>query len=52
MDGDISKQEITANLESMKQAGIGNLISLEVNVGIPRGRVDFSVLNGFLKELL
>ena len=41
MDGNISKQGITADLESMKQAGIGSLIFLEVNVGIPRGKVDF-----------
>ena len=32
---------ITADLESMKEAGIGNVIFLEVNVGVPRGNVDF-----------
>lgn len=41
MDGNMSASSITADLESMKKAGIGNLIFLEVNVGIPRGSVDF-----------
>ena len=41
MDGNLTRQSMTADLESMKKAGIGNLVFLEVNVGIPRGRVDF-----------
>ncbi len=41
MDGNLSKDGMTADLESMKKAGIGNLIYLEVNVGVPRGPVDF-----------
>ena len=41
MDGNMSRRGITNDLESMKQAGIGNLIFLEVNVGVPRGPVDF-----------
>ncbi len=41
MDGNLSKEGMTKDLESMKQAGIGNVIFLEVNVGIPRGPVDF-----------
>jgi len=41
MDGNLSKDGMTADLESMKKAGIGNLIFLEVNVGIPRGPVDY-----------
>ncbi len=41
MDGNMSEKAITEDLESMKKAGIGNLIFLEVNVGIPRGPVDF-----------
>ena len=41
MDGNLSKEGMTADLESMKQAGIGNVIFLEVNVGVPRGPVDF-----------
>jgi hypothetical protein len=41
MDGNISKQGITADLESMKAAGLGSVLFMEVNVGIPRGKVDF-----------
>ncbi|MBC7653192.1 MAG: glycosyl hydrolase [Oligoflexus sp.] len=41
MDGNISKSGITKDLEAMKTAGIGSVIFLEVNVGIPRGKVDF-----------
>ena len=41
MDGNLSRKAITADLESMKEAGIGNLIFQEINVGIPRGKVDF-----------
>ncbi len=41
MDGNLSKEGMTADLESMKQAGIGNVLFLEVNVGVPRGKVDF-----------
>ncbi|MFZ4583258.1 MAG: glycosyl hydrolase, partial [Paludibacter sp.] len=41
MDGNITKEAITADLESMKKVGIGHVLFLEVNVGIPRGKVDF-----------
>jgi hypothetical protein len=41
MDGNMTAGSITKDLEAMKKAGIGNLIFLEVNVGIPRGNVDF-----------
>ncbi|AMR30812.1 glycosyl hydrolase [Mucilaginibacter sp. PAMC 26640] len=41
MDGNMSAETITKDLESMKKAGIGNLIFLEVNVGIPSGPVKF-----------
>jgi hypothetical protein len=41
MDGNMNKESITADLESMKKAGIGNVIFLEVNVGLPVGPVDF-----------
>ncbi len=40
MDGNRSKESMRKDLESMKQAGIGNLIFLEVNIGMPRGPVD------------
>jgi hypothetical protein len=41
MDGNMSKEAMTADLESMKAVGIGQVLFLEVNVGIPRGKVDF-----------
>lgn len=41
MDGNISRKGMTADLESMKKVGIGSVVFLEVNVGIPRGPVDF-----------
>lgn len=41
MDGNLSREGMTADLESMKEAGIGNVLFLEVNVGVPRGPVDF-----------
>ncbi|MDR0611005.1 MAG: hypothetical protein LBG58_12905 [Planctomycetaceae bacterium] len=41
MDGNFSKEGITADLESMKQQGIGGVILMEVNLGVPRGKVDF-----------
>lgn len=41
MDGNLSKEGMTKDLESMKTAGIGSVVFLEVNVGVPRGKVDF-----------
>ncbi|MEI7420705.1 MAG: glycosyl hydrolase [Prolixibacteraceae bacterium] len=41
MDGNISRTGMTEDLEAMKKAGIGSVIFLEVNVGIPRGPVTF-----------
>lgn len=41
MDGNLSRQGMTRDLESMKAAGLGHLVFLEVNVGVPRGPVDF-----------
>lgn len=41
MDGNLSKEGMTADLESMKKVGIGTVLFLEVNVGVPRGKVDF-----------
>ncbi|MDR2286063.1 MAG: glycosyl hydrolase [Prevotellaceae bacterium] len=41
MDGNFSKEAITKDLEAMKQAGLGHVLFLEVNVGVPRGKVDF-----------
>jgi len=41
MDGNISREGITADLEAMRQAGIGGVILMEVDVGIPSGPVKF-----------
>ena len=41
MDGNLSREGMTADLESMKEVGLGNLVFLEVNVGVPRGPIDF-----------
>ena len=41
MDGNLSREGMTRDLESMKAAGLGRLIFLEVNVGVPRGPVSF-----------
>jgi len=41
MDGNLNGPEMLRDLESMKEVGIGNLVFLEVNVGVPRGPVDF-----------
>lgn len=39
MDGNLNSKEMTADLEAMKTAGLGNLVFLEVDVGIPKGPV-------------
>lgn len=41
MDGNLTREGITADLEAMKRAGIGGAIFMETNIGIPRGPVDF-----------
>lgn len=41
MDGNLSRKEMTKDLESMKEVGIQNLIFLEVGIGVPRGPIDF-----------
>jgi hypothetical protein len=41
MDGNLSREGITADLEAMAVAGIGGAIFLEVNIGVPRGPVEF-----------
>jgi alpha-L-rhamnosidase len=41
MGGNRTKESMTEDLESMKMAGIGNLIFLEINVGVPGGKVEF-----------
>lgn len=41
MDGNLSKEGMTKDLESMVKSGIGYVVFLEVNVGVPRGEVDY-----------
>lgn len=41
MDGSLTREGMTADLESMKRVGIGGGIFLEVDLGIPRGPVGF-----------
>jgi hypothetical protein len=41
MDGNLDRDGITKDLEAMKAAGIGGVIICEVNVGVPRGPVEF-----------
>jgi hypothetical protein len=41
MDGNLSMEEMTRDLESMKEAGINHVIFLEVGIGVPRGPIDF-----------
>ncbi len=41
MDGNLNRQEMVKDLESMAEVGLGNLVFLEVDVGVPRGPVKF-----------
>ena len=41
MNGNITKAGITADLEAMKQIGLGGATIVNVDCGIPRGPVDF-----------
>ena len=41
MDGNLSRDGMTRDLESMKAAGLGHVIFLEVDVGVPRGSIGF-----------
>jgi len=41
LNGNITKEGITADLEAMKRAGIGGLILMEVDQGTPQGPVKF-----------
>ena len=41
MDGNLAREGITADLEAMQRAGLGGVILMEVDVGIPRGPVKF-----------
>ena len=39
--GNLTREGLTADLEAMRDAGIGGAIFLEVDLGIPRGPVKF-----------
>ncbi|MFN5579707.1 MAG: glycosyl hydrolase, partial [Akkermansiaceae bacterium] len=39
MDGNIDRKELIRDLDSMKEAGLGHVLWLEVNVDVPRGPV-------------
>ena len=41
MDGTLTREGITADFEAMHKAGIGGLMVIEVNLGLPRGPVGF-----------
>lgn len=41
MDGNLTREGITADLEAMKAAGIGGAIYMEVDVGVEPGPVEF-----------
>jgi len=41
MDGHFTREGITADLESMKEVGIGGVLYMDVNVGVPKGEVPF-----------
>ena len=41
MDGNLTREGITADFEALRRAGIGGVIMMEVDVGIPRGPVKF-----------
>lgn len=41
LNGNISKEGVTADLEAMKKVGIGGVLIMEVDQGAPQGPVDF-----------
>lgn len=41
LNGNITKEGITADLEAMKRVGIGGVLIMEVDQGVPLGPVDF-----------
>ena len=41
MDGHLTREGITADFEAMKRAGIGGMIYMDVDVGVPRGKLPF-----------
>jgi hypothetical protein len=41
MDGNLTREGITADFEAIQRAGLGGMIVMEVDIGIPRGPVAF-----------
>ena len=41
MDGNQDRDEMVADLEAMAEVGIGSVLFLEVNIGVPRGPISF-----------
>jgi hypothetical protein len=41
MDGNQDQAQMTKDLEAMAKVGIAKVVYLEVNIGVPRGPVDF-----------
>lgn len=41
MDGMLTREGMTADLEAMRRVGVGGALFLEVNIGLPRGPVEF-----------
>jgi hypothetical protein len=42
LDGNMTKESITADFEAMARVGIGGLLYMEVESGTPNGKVDFA----------
>src|ERR1700741_1104758 len=41
MNGNVTKEGITLDLEAMKQVGIGGVINFDVGTGIPKGPITY-----------
>ena len=41
MDGNMDREMMEVDLHSMHEAGLRKALFLEVNIGVPRGPVDF-----------
>ncbi len=47
MNGNVTKEGITADLEAMKAIGIGGAHIFDVEIGIPKGSIDFNTSEWF-----
>ena len=41
MNGNVTKEGITLDLEAMKQVGIGGVLNFDVGTGIPKGPIEY-----------